>query len=342
MRRSELAEALTIATRVVPTKTASPILECVKIGDSIEATDTEVGVRVALDCECAPVCVPAERLLAVVRSMDCDTVTIERAGDHVKVTGGGSVFTLACRDASDFPRAGAGFYESVQLHTLSAAVLKRGLDLVRFATDEASTRYALGAIEYRAGTLAATDTRRLSVVKLTDAGPTVLMPAKTIKALLPLLSEEVTLQVSDGGAQMQFQVGAVTLWSMSVQGRFPDWQRVMPSPSHIVAMPSEGLATALRQAIVTTAEESRGVDFRFAMGELTITSRAADVGESKVVVPCEWPRAELKIVLDPKYLLDWLKLQVGTVSVGLTGPSDAMLLSTDESRYVVMPLSAEA
>ena len=102
--------------------------------------------------------------------------------------------------------------------------------------------------------------------------------------------------------------------------------------------------SAVRQAQIVTNEESRGVDFKFGGGKLTLCSRAADVGQSNVELPIPYDGEELTIIFDPKFVADFLRIiDAGTsIKVNLIdGESPAVFETEDEYRYVVMPLARE-
>ena len=93
-----------------------------------------------------------------------------------------------------------------------------------------------------------------------------------------------------------------------------------------------------------TSDESRGVDFRFSGDTLTLSSQAADVGESKVTMPIHYEGKEVDITFDPRYLSDALKtVDDGTmITAELIDHKNAAVFKTeDQYTYVVMPLTRD-
>jgi DNA polymerase-3 subunit beta len=100
----------------------------------------------------------------------------------------------------------------------------------------------------------------------------------------------------------------------------------------------------VRQAAIVTNDESRGVDFTFADGRLTMVARAADTGQSKVELPISYAGREISITLDPRFLVDFLRVLDPDKSIGLDiQDSDSAIVFTcdDGYRYVIMPLSRD-
>ena len=93
-----------------------------------------------------------------------------------------------------------------------------------------------------------------------------------------------------------------------------------------------------------TSEESRGVDFRFSNGLLTLTSVAADIGQSKIELPISYEGEELTVTFDPKFVADFLRIlpTESSVRVEMNDSESAVVFRTDESyTYVIMPLSRD-
>src|SRR5205807_2143267 len=101
---------------------------------------------------------------------------------------------------------------------------------------------------------------------------------------------------------------------------------------------------AVRQAQIVTSEESRGVDFEFAPGLMTLSSRAAEIGESKVELPIGYDGAPLVITFDPRYVADFLRVLESEqpVRLELTDSESAAVFRTEDGyTYIVMPLSRD-
>jgi DNA polymerase-3 subunit beta len=138
----------------------------------------------------------------------------------------------------------------------------------------------------------------------------------------------------------------VTVYSRLVEGRFPRWRDVFPQRSDTakISMTVGPLHAAVRQAMIVTSDESRGVDFKFADGALVMAARVADVGQARVELPISYSGPPLGIMLDPRFVVDFLKVldPQDNVILDIKDSDSAAVLSTDDGYgYVVMPLARD-
>jgi DNA polymerase-3 subunit beta len=142
-----------------------------------------------------------------------------------------------------------------------------------------------------------------------------------------------------------FRAGPVTIHSRLVEGRFPKYQDVIPRDAKItVEMTAAPFYAAVRQAQIVTDEDSRGVDFRFGPGLLTMTSRARNIGESTVELPIGFHGPEIGITFDPQFVADFLRVlePEQTLRIELVDSESAAVFRTDDGyTYIVMPLSRD-
>jgi DNA polymerase-3 subunit beta len=249
-------------------------------------------------------------------------------------------------------------FEDTDYFVVPAAALRTMIRRTIFATDSESTRYALGGIQMELGaeklTLAATDSRRLAVV--TTASSMVGKPAiPTVSPVIPSKAMgliEKSLGDGTGEAHIALHQNDIvvrcqgtTIASQLVQGRFPDYRKVLPdSCVSTIDMVVAPFYTAVRQAMIVTNEESRGVDFSFGKGTLKLNSKATDIGQSTIEMPISYDGPEMTITFDPRYVADFLKvLDAGTqFHLNLISHDDRATLVTDDNySYVVMPLARD-
>jgi len=294
-------------------------------------------------------------VISILRELRDDSVDIEATADAIWIRSASSEFRLSAEDPAEFPPV-AAFSES-SYHVVPAKSLKEMIRRTLFATDVESTRYALGGIllELKDNqlSLAATDSRRLAVVtsncksegeQAESTSPVV--PAKAMSLIERSITdseEEVYLAVHTNDVVVK--CGLSTIYSRLVEGRFPKYQDVIPAQSNAtIDMVVEPFYSAVRQAQIVTNDESRGVDFQFADGQLTLSSKAADVGESKVELPISYEGDDVTITFDPRFVADFLKVLELESQVQLSlidSESAAVLRSGEDYTYVIMPLSRE-
>jgi DNA polymerase-3 subunit beta len=101
---------------------------------------------------------------------------------------------------------------------------------------------------------------------------------------------------------------------------------------------------AIRQAQIVTNEESRGVDFAFTKGQLTLKSLVAEIGQSTVELPISYEGDDLTITFDPRFVAEFLRILSPETNIQLRlvdSESAAVLSTEDDYTYVIMPLSRD-
>lgn len=363
--RPSLQAAFHVLGGVVPSRTPREILTCSKLQVSqgqavLIGTDQEIGVRYELPGieaeQDGEALLPTARMASILREVQEDAVDIELEGDAVWIRSPHSEFRLSGRDPLEFPDVPA--FEDQAYHALPAGTLREMIRRTIFATEAESTRYALGGIlvEFTAGTLtlAATDTRRLAVAsgpcrrvgEANLAGEWHVVPTKAMALAERSLideAEEVSLAVHTNDALVRSS--RLTIYSRLVEGRFPRYRDVIPRDAQVkLDLVAGPFHAAVRQAQIVTDSESRGVDFTFDTGMLTLRSRAADIGESRVELPLSYDGPALTVTFDPRFVSEFLRVlePESQVRLELTGPENpAVLRVGDDYTYVIMPLARE-
>jgi DNA polymerase-3 subunit beta len=363
--RGALATAFQTVSGVIPTRTPKPILQNVKLEATkgqvvLIGTDQEVGIRYRLSEAdvAAPgeALLPANRVVAILREMQGDTVHIETGDSGTIIRGERANYKLGAENAAEFPNVAE--FDEKNAVSIGAGVLKQMIRRTVFATDTESTRYALGGVlvEIRGETvtLAATDTRRLAVMRGQCAAPAnaasdnavPVVPAKALALIeRTLVDENESVSVAIRNNDVLVKTAVATIYSRLVEGRFPRYQDVIPTQSATsVELVVGPFYSAVRQAQIVTSEESRGVDFEIAPGLMTLASRAADIGESKVELPISYDGSSLVITFDPRYVAEFLRVlePEQPIRLELTDSESAAVFRTDDGyTYIVMPLSRD-
>lgn len=322
---------------------------------TVSGTDGDIYVRSRMACEAeGQWCVSVTMLYKLLGTLDGDEVTLEtdKAGSKIRVRSGRADFRLQCFDAAEYPawQGYEGEYATVEAQTKS---LLLGLSRVSFATDAESTRYALGSVQFATGgasaTVAATDSRRLAVadIKLTDdLHHPILVP----KAACDLVAKGLVGRGDDVKMHytkhwVGFEADGFELFGRQQEGRFPRWQDVVPKrkESRVLPLTVGQLHNKVNQASILTAEESRGVDFEFGDGVLTMRTSTADVGQSKVELVIGESEIRETVSLDPRYLQPMLAIldPEELVEVQITDGESAVRWDVDGYTYVMMPLAKE-
>jgi DNA polymerase-3 subunit beta len=291
------------------------------------------------------------RVGSILKESRSELVTIESDDKSIEITTDEGSFTLQARNASEFPRVSTIEGKSIEVGSTGLLGALRRVD---FATDVDSTRYQLGGVNFVASgerlELIATDGRRMAYSGLDlhlgsdlDGGSTI-VPSKALGLVKRSLEGlEGFVGISVNKSSIQFRGDKVAIQTRLVEGRYPNWQSVIPTADGIEFRFLAGpFLQAVRQASVTAEQESRGVVFSFGDGSCKIAARAADVGRSQVSVPLETPEA-FEITMDFRFVLDWLQSLDKTDQVSLwckknEGWAKPTLWVSGESKYVIMPM----
>ncbi|MBS0209299.1 MAG: DNA polymerase III subunit beta [Planctomycetes bacterium] len=364
--REKLLAAFQVAAAVAPSRSPKPILSNVKFevtADSaiLMATDLEIGVRInvsGVETE-APgtIILPVARFGSILRESSDAKLRIDSDGQGTVVRGERSEFRLPAENPDQFP-AVAGFTEK-KYHELPARLLRELIRRTVFATDMESSRYALGGVLFEMTpqqiTAVGTDGRRLA--RMQGPGTSVgghetgdqmtIIPSKTMHMIERALADvDVEVQIAARGNDVMVRSPKGTIVSRLVEGRFPKWRDVFPhrDDAQKIELQVGAVHAAVRQAMIVTSDESRGVDFTFGDGKLVLAARSADVGQSRVELPISYDGAEVSITLDPRFLSDFLRVldSEKTFTFELKDADSAAVCSTDDGYgYVIMPLARD-
>ena len=287
----------------------------------------------------------------ILRALPESEVTVTLNGAKLSVSAGKSRFALQTLPAADFPTLAVGT-EVTSETTLPQKQLKYLLQMVHFAMAQQDIRFYLNGLLLVMGPQGirsvATDGHRLAFCAHADeaasAPAEVIMPRKTVIELLRLLGdsdEPVLVQVINH--QIRISFGEVEFVTKLVEGKFPDYQRVIPTGySKAIAINREQFAGALSRASILTNEKFKGVRLSLAPSLLKIQSSNAEQEEATEELDVDYNDAPLEIGFNVSYLLDVLanlKVDVIKAEFGDSNSSALISLPGDETfKYVIMPM----
>lgn len=352
-----LSAALRSVSAAVPTRSPKPVLQNVLIRDGvITATDLELRITAPLDGSRGhTLLLPFARLSAIIGSLvGTDEVTLAVDGTVCTVTGGSGEWKIPVEDAAEFP---AGDYKAATpIARLPSDQFVALVNSVRFATDNESSRFALGAVlvEFKDGTLTfvGTDGRRLCAASADIDQDTddceILAPRRVVDVLVRLCKGAQAIQLERTGSDVVATIDGVVVQAKLVEGRFPKWRDVEPqteaTPSLVVA---GALLHAFRQAAICTSEESKGVTLAITDEGLWLHGQSSAYGESSATCGLVEAGQACTVKLDPRFVREWLECgsidPAETVCLTATDGDSAVVLSASETiRTVIMPLARDA
>jgi DNA polymerase-3 subunit beta len=364
--REQLLHAFQTVASVAPSRSPKPILQNVKLEVSdkdvtLLATDLEVGIRhqvTGVDIQAPGMAVlSVTRFGSILRESTDQTLHLEADGQGITIRGERSQFRLPAENPSEFPQVTA--FQASDFHTVPSRLLRELIRRTAFATDNESSRYALGGVKLEIEgdqlTAIGTDGRRLA--KMTgpvgttgtalDVTQTTIVPTRAMtlieRAVAPT-DEEVRIAVN--GNEFLVSTSKATISARMLEGRFPEWRKVFPEPGGGVKLDLAvgATLTAVRQAQIATSDESRGVDFTFGEGMLVFSGKAAEVGQSRVELPIGYDGEELTVTLDPRFVIDFLKVLDAdkTFCFAVNSADSAAVCTTEDGYgYVIMPLARD-
>ncbi len=354
--RHALHEALALLNSVVPARSAKPILQNIRIsggeGNCIElaATDLEVGLLYRLDVETLSdpqtTALPAGELANIVRDAWGDSITIRIDNNRAEVVTEGGRFQIPGESADDFPDIPT--VDESKAAEIRAEDLETAIGRVLFATAREEQQYALAgiylAIEDKRLDLVATDTFRLALAQAplhASAEPaTAIVLAKGMHELQRLLSDEemVRLQISD--AQCFAATSRATLVSRLIEGKFPQYQNVIPKDlGRKVSVSRVRLLEALRQAAHLANPETRAVNLVAHDDCLEVRTSGGHGGEAELRIDAEVEGGEVSVQFNYTYLVDVLKvLEEETVTLQLRDRESPGRIDAKQYTYVLSPV----
>jgi len=361
VERNLLLTPLQAVSGVVERRHTLPILSNVllELGDGIlclTATDLEIQVasqaQTSAANETQVTTVSARKLHDILRSLpDEAVVALDLQEKRLQLKAGKSKFSLQTLPAADFPKISSAGASATRA-TLPQNQLKRLLALVQYAMAQQDIRYYLNGLllSLQPDELAvvATDGHRLALaaskVALDTPATEVILPRKAIVELSKLLAdsdEPVVFEVLDN--QVRFGFGAISFVTKLVDGKFPDYQKVVPtSYKKRFTVSRAELQQALQRAAILSNEKFRGVRWVLTSGSLRIVCTNSEQEEAEEELEVDYSGDALDIGFNVSYLLDVLaNVQTTEVECSLGDSNSSMLITMpgDASfKYVVMPM----
>jgi DNA polymerase-3 subunit beta len=360
-KRDELLAPLSAVSGIIERRHTLPILSNVLVERvdgvlSFLATDIEIQITarssLAAGADARALTVGARKLVDILRALpDGAEVTVQQQDKRLQVKAGKSRFTLQTLPAEDFPRLARPAGEITRF-ALPQKALRRLLGLVQYAMAQQDIRYYLNGllvlVEDQQLRLVATDGHRLAYAAMALPASTprqeVIVPRKTVLELSKLLAdtdEEVKIELSTG--QAAFGFGSVELVSKLVDGKFPDYTRVIPTQhKNRLSLDRELLRQSLQRAAILSNEKFRGVRWVLTDGSLKVVSSNAEQEEAQEELEVDYRGDALDIGFNVNYLLDVLNnVSAERVECHFGDAASSALLqfpAEPDFKYVVMPM----
>jgi len=359
--QEKILGALQSVSGIVERRHTLPILANVllrKSGKQVEFTTSDLEIQVRTTQELGGdeagfnTTVGARKLIDILRSLPADQlVSLSAAQNKLTLQAGKSRFTLQTLPAEDFPLVN----ESVDFgpsFSVPQKTLRSLVNQVHFAMAVHDIRYYLNGILFIAEgkqlTLVATDGHRLALAQATldDEVPKqeVILPRKTVLELQRLLRDEDTpIEMRFAANQAKFSFSGMEFVTKLVEGKFPDYNRVIPkNHKNSVVMGRAPLLSSLQRAAILTSEKFKGVRINIEPGTLRIASSNAEQEEAKEELEIDYNGDAIEIGFNVTYLMDALaNMGSEMIKLELQDTAASALFTVPDQpgfKYVVMPM----
>jgi len=346
---------------IVERRHTLPILANVlvrKTGSSVQLTTSDLEIQIRTTAELDgdsgsySTTVGARKLIDILRTMPSDqTVSLESNQNKLILKGGKSRFTLQTLPAEDFPlvQEAANFGP---VFSVPQKTLKDLLNQVSFAMAVHDIRYYLNGILFVAEgkqlSLVATDGHRLAFANATldveVPRQEVILPRKTVLEMQRLLSDaEGAIDMQFASNQAKFSFGGMEFVTKLVEGKFPDYNRVIPkNHKNSVTLGRQPLLASLQRTAILTSEKFKGVRLNIEPGTLRVASNNAEQEEAVDELDIDYGGDTIEIGFNVTYLIDALtNMDQEMVKMELADSNSSALFTIPENstfKYVVMPM----
>jgi len=357
--REALLRPLQAVIGVVERRQTMPILANVLLvakDGQVSVTATDLEVELVADTEVqvespGEVTVPGRKLLDICRALPEDAqVSISQSGEKLVVKSGRSKFTLTTLPAAEFPTVediNAG-----QSIPVSQDVLGRLLEKTHFSMAQQDVRYYLNGLllETSGNTLraVATDGHRLALCEARlDGGKLpdqqVIVPRKGVLELQRLMSGEGELAIELGTNHVRIQLEGIRFTSKLIDGRFPEYERVIPQDTSNSMSADRGLFRgALQRTAILSNEKYRGIRLIIRDNGMVLQAHNPEQEEAEEELEIAYGGEEIEIGFNVNYLLDALgAIESDEVKLAVVDSNSSCLITEpgkEDCKYVVMPM----
>mgnify|MGYP001817492331 FL=1 len=357
--REALLKPLQAVIGVVERRQTMPILANVLLvarDGSVSVTATDLEVELVADANvqvdaAGEVTVPGRKLLDICRALPDDAeVSISQSGEKLMLKSGRSKFSLTTLPAAEFPTVediNAG-----QSVSVAQAALMRLIEKTHFSMAQQDVRYYLNGLLLETGAASlrtvATDGHRLALCEVTlDGGELpeqqVIVPRKGVLELQRLMTGEGELTIELGTNHVRIQLEGIRFTSKLIDGRFPEYERVIPQDTSNTMSADRGLfKAALQRTAILSNEKYRGIRLIIRSGGLLLQAHNPEQEEAEEEIEIGYDGEEIEIGFNVNYLLDAIgAIESDEVSLSLVDSNSSCLLrepGKDDCKYVVMPM----
>jgi DNA polymerase III subunit beta len=354
--REKLLNAIQTVQNIVSPRATLPILGNILMETHegnlvLITTDLDVGISCAIPVntqEEGSITLPSKKLSDIIKEFPEGNVNIiVKKNNLVDIECDKVRFKLMGLPKDEFPKFPE--FKDKETLQLEQASLKEMLNLTSFAVSHEETRYILNGIlvevKDNALKLVATDGRRLAMSngKLSSTSKiefSVIIPIKAVNELNRNLKDEGKISIVMGTNQILFDIDGTLIVSRLIEGTFPNYQQVIPSPAEKkIHLSREGFLAAIRRANLLATPDFQAIKLEVFKNKMVISKSTPDVGESREELDIEYQGKELIVGFNPHYLIDVLKnLRQEFLDLELADADKPGVIRTGDYLYLVLPM----
>lgn len=359
--KEAILKPLQVVIGIVERKQTLPILSNVLIEKEpgkirFTATDLEIQISTSIesktsDRETTAITVGGKKIQEILRVLpDQSKISIETKENKAQIKSSKSRFSLQTLPAQDFPKLSNQLVGAKKI-SLGQIALKRLLLSVQYAMAQQDVRYYLNGVllivEGNKLKVVATDGHRLAfnagVIEGKYEKQEIILPRKAVLELCKLLDDsDELIELEFSQQQVKASFSGITLITKVIEGKFPDYERVIPKYDNHLEMNRVAIQQALQRAAILSNEKFRGVRFVLTEKNLSIISSNSEQEEAQEEIETDYHGEAIDIGFNVNYLMDGLN-NIGSESAifSFGDPNSSILITTPENqeyRYVVMPM----
>jgi DNA polymerase-3 subunit beta len=360
-KKDDIVKELQILQGIVEKRNTMPILANILIKTQeneveLTGTDLEVGLKTRFPATIeAPgsITVSGKKTFEIVRSLreDIDVSFKVENQNTLIITSGASRFKLVGLPEEDYPPVVTSEFDRGLGFPLD--IFQKMIDRVFFAIAQEQRYYLNGALMVLSSNqieLVSTDGYRLSYVKAPidklslDEEIRCIISKKTLNEIRKFDDSKIDFDLDE--SNLFFKVGPRILISRIIEGKFPNYEAVIPSENPFKLKVSRGeLLESIRRVSLLSSDRTKGVKFQFTRDRIVLFSSNPEIGEAKDEVVVEYEGDELEVGFNAQYILDFLTIsQAETIRMELKDSKNAALIRPDDEAgleylYVLMPMN---
>lgn len=360
-KKQNLLNPLQVVIGVIEKKQTLPILSNVLIeteSNRIKFISTDLEIQISTSCELEnpvekklSITINAKKLQEILRILpESNHISIEINENKAIIKSNKSRFSLQTLPTQDYPKLNSQLGENSQL-SLTQKELKNLLLSVQYAMAQQDVRYYLNGVllilDGNKLKAVATDGHRLAFnqIKVMDSyeKKEIILPRKAVNELSKLLSDmNENIEIQFSSQQLIAEFSGISLITKLIDGKFPDFERVIPKYSNHLKINRILVQQALQRAAILSNEKFRGVRFVLTEKKLTIISNNSEQEEAQEEIETNYHGDAIDIGFNVNYLLDGLNNIAGeSATLSFGDPNSSILISSENNpdyKYVVMPM----